>query len=296
MSIPKVSIRPAEAWVDYIAAEEIQNIVWQMKDATEILPAYLLKTAHQNGGLLLGAFVEDRMIGFVFGFIGIGDQKKDYVNMWHCSNVLAVLPEYQNRQVGEYLKFAQREYVLNQGIDLITWTFDPLQAKNAHFNLHRLGVVIRYYFPNMYGELTDSINAGLPSDRFKVEWWLNTVRVKKHALKLQEQTTWNSVIESDACTIFDVSFDSNNFPHIEKENELTCETILVDIPHNISILKDTDPALAKEWRARTRDLFQRSFKAGYTVVDFAISPGMPKNRAVYILTSKTVEANDNLDV
>jgi predicted GNAT superfamily acetyltransferase len=91
--------------------------------------------------------------------------------------MVGVAPEYQNRGVGRLLKFAQREEALSRGIDLVEWTFDPLQTRNAHFNLVRLGALVRRLVPNFYGRTSSPLHAGLPTDRLVAEWWLKSPRV-----------------------------------------------------------------------------------------------------------------------
>jgi len=94
------------------------------------------------------------------------------------SHMVAVLEEYQNRGVGRMLKLAQRENALDRGINLIEWTFDPLQLKNAYFNIERLGAIVRRYIPNLYGRTSSPLHAGLPTDRLVAEWWVGSQRVE----------------------------------------------------------------------------------------------------------------------
>lgn len=269
------SIRPIKTWEECLAVVEIQNAVWQSDDGRFAVPPKLLMDINNNGGLLLGAFIGERMIGFVLSFLGTNGQK-------HCSDRLAVLPEYRTQKIGERLKLRQREYVLAQGIELITWTFDPLQAINANLNLARLGAIARTYIPNAYGEMTDSINVGLPSDRFEAEWRLNSPNVQEHIGRKTNQMTWETFINAGIRVVFEIGFDSD-FPRIEREYELSGDSLLVEIPTNIGALKSTAPSLAQEWRLRTRSLFERAFGNRYAATDFLFWARGKQRRAAYVL-------------
>src|SRR5574341_1774466 len=283
-SEPTVSIRPINKWQEYLATEELQRMVWQMPDWRDAVPANLLITIHKNGGIVLGAFDQnERLVGLVFSFLG-SEEHRGQMKIKHCSHMLAVLPEYQAQKIGARLKFTQREYALAQGIDLITWTYDPLQAINANLNLARLGAMARRYIPDAYGEMTDGINAGLSSDRFQVEWWLNAPRVKERAEGKPRHADWETLARAGARPVFEIAFDAHHLPHIERENESASDLLLVEMPSNLNTLKAHSPALAQEWRLRTRDFFQRAFAAGYAAIDFVIGTRGGHRRAAYALT------------
>ena len=166
-----VEIRPIQAHDEYWAVEQLQREVWGLADV-EIVPNHLLLTAQKNGGLLLGAFdvppegEEEQFVGFVFGFVGLSSGG----GVKHCSHMAGVAPAYQNQNLGYRLKLAQRQQVLSQGIDLATWTFDPLESRNANLNFRKLGATSRTYLRDLYGSMRNTLNVGLPSDRFQVDW------------------------------------------------------------------------------------------------------------------------------
>lgn len=159
-----IKIRSVKTVKEYHTCEDIQKQVWQFSDR-EIIPVNELITIQRSGGLVLGAFLGNKMVGFAFGFAGIQDGK-----LIHSSRMLAVLPEYRNYDIGFRLKLAQRAFALRQGIKLVTWTFDPLQSLNAFFNIAKLGITIRRYFVNLYGNSSSVLNKGVPTDRFLAEW------------------------------------------------------------------------------------------------------------------------------
>src|SRR5215213_2400899 len=148
-----ITIRPLTSLDEYAAAEQLQQDCWQ-SGPIEAVPSHLMLTMQNEGGLVLGAFTaEEHLIGFVLGFLGReGSQLK------HCSHMAAVLPAYRRQHIAYRLKMAQRDFVLGQSLDLVTWTFDPLQFPNALLNIARLGAVSRTYKRNVYGLLRDELN------------------------------------------------------------------------------------------------------------------------------------------
>jgi predicted GNAT superfamily acetyltransferase len=150
--------------------------VWRFADL-EALPVRLFVTAVRVGGQALGAFDDDRMVGFCLAIPGVkrGPQPRSYLH----SHMLGVLDAYRNAGVGRLLKLAQRQDALVRGVDLIEWTFDPFEAKNAYLNLERLGAIVRRYVRNMYGTTTSPLHGGLPTDRCVAEWWIGSERVER---------------------------------------------------------------------------------------------------------------------
>jgi predicted GNAT superfamily acetyltransferase len=132
----------------------------------------MLVVATKIGGQLLGAFDGDRLIAFCLAIPGLKGDGRVYLH----SHMLGVLPEYRNAGLGSRLKLRQKEDALARGIDLIEWTFDPLELKNAYFNIERLGVVIRQYVRNQYGISTSALHGGVPTDRCVAEWWIREPR------------------------------------------------------------------------------------------------------------------------
>ncbi|MHB8748353.1 MAG: hypothetical protein ACYDBJ_04100, partial [Aggregatilineales bacterium] len=171
---PDVTIRTLQTQADYHRAEEAQRTMWGMRDNLEVVPLHVLITAQKNDGLVAGAFdTNDRMIGFLFGFIG----RTKTGRFKHCSHLMGIDPGLRRSGLGEAMKRFQYEYVRAQEIELITWTFDPLEGVNASLNIRKLRTVARTYYQNLYGNMDDGHNAGLPSDRFEVEWWIGHPRV-----------------------------------------------------------------------------------------------------------------------
>ena len=148
-----IKFRRLEGVEDAAQVEEVQRAVWPGNE-TEVVPAHALLALSENGGVLIGAFDGDRLVGYVLGFLGTDSQSPDrpaMARLKHCSHMLGVHPDFRDRNIGYQLKIAQREAVVEQGIRLITWTYDPLLSRNAQLNIRRLGTVCSTYKRNIYG-------------------------------------------------------------------------------------------------------------------------------------------------
>jgi predicted GNAT superfamily acetyltransferase len=145
----------------------LQKTIWGFDDA-DLLPFRMMVVATKIGGQLLGAFDDSLMIAFCLSIPGLKPDGKVYLH----SHMLGVLPAYRNAGVGRQLKMRQRDDALARGIDLIEWTFDPLDLKNAYFNIERLGAIVRRYLRNQYGISSSLLHGGLPTDRCVAEWWI----------------------------------------------------------------------------------------------------------------------------
>jgi predicted GNAT superfamily acetyltransferase len=207
--------------------------------------------------------------------------------------MLAVHPDIRGRGLGFALKRAQWQMVRHQGIDRITWTYDPLLSRNAHLNIARLGAVCNTYLREVYGEMRDGLNIGVSSDRFEVDWWVNTQRVgrrlsSKPRLRLDLAHFFAAGAEIINPTQIDgqgwpVPSASINFPAIKDHREFESMIILVEIPADFLAMKAVNIDLAKEWRLHTRNIFEGLFGDGYLVTDFVHLPGI-NPRSYYVLS------------
>jgi predicted GNAT superfamily acetyltransferase len=159
-------------------AVALQKTIWGFEDA-DLLPFRMFVVATKIGGQLLGAFEGDRMIAFCVSIPGLKKGGKVYLH----SHMLGVLPEYRNAGVGRKLKLRQRDDALAREIDLIEWTFDPLDVKNAHFNIERIGAIVRRYARNQYGVSSSALHGGLPTDRLVAEWWIGKPRPQAEVIE-----------------------------------------------------------------------------------------------------------------
>lgn len=253
----RVLIRPVDTVAEYRQCEDLQAEVWGSDDIVGI-PLLGLMTAQENGGLVLGAFTPSgRLAGFVYSFPGLTSAGK----LKQCSVILGVDPSYQHLGLGFRLKMAQREEALRLGIDLITWTFDPLRSVNAYLNFTKLGTVASAYLPNVYG-LGRGLNDGLETDRLLVEWWL-TDKEGEDADALERP-------DASVATVNTVEWHPRHDVPVNRRYELgrTEETLLVHIPRDMESVKEADLDLARAWRSEIREMLCGYLGRGYLVRGF----------------------------
>ncbi len=285
------TLRILETPEDLLAVEDLQRLIWPGSEA-DLVPAHLLITAAHNGGLVIGAFIpgkqpgeKEQLIGFVFGFPGLY-HTPDGPRPKHCSHMLGVHPDYRNRGLGFALKRAQWQMVRHQGLDRITWTYDPLLSRNAHLNITKLGAVCNTYLREVYGEMRDALNAGLPSDRFEVDWWINTERVNRRlSRRARLRLDLAHFLAGGAEILNPCRVSSSGWPEPPEEylSPQGEPLVLVEIPDDFLSLKADDLDLALRWRLHTRVLFEDLFRRGYLVTDFVYLPGRHP-RSYYVLS------------
>ncbi len=255
-----ISIRAAATIEDCQAIERLQAEIWGTTDL-DVAPSSLLLIVAKEGGLVLLALDNHEPIGFSFGLLGLTEQN----TLKLVSHQTGVLPKYQSSGVGYQLKLAQREAALARHLDLITWTFDPLQSRNAYLNLNKLGAVCHTYLRHLYGDMPDALNRGLPSDRFRVDWWIASGHV---ARRLAGQAT--NLIPTNAAypTINPTLTLPNGFlappATFDPPEAPFC---WVQVPPELPPLKAKAPDLALQWRLHTREIFEAYFGAGYSAVE-----------------------------
>ena len=267
-----IVIREIDGGAELRAVEELQKEVWGVPDL-DVVPLSHLVAAKVAGGVLLGAFDRETLVGFAYGFVSY-----EHGTVAHHSHMLAVKPTYRNFNLGRRLKLAQRERVLAQGINLMTWTFDPLQSLNAHFNFNKLGVVSDRYFVNFYGEEAASFLHRNGTDRLWVTWPLTSRRVGGR-LKGKVPT-----LELGSATPL-VQLSADDTPRRSEMAEgLAREQALIEIPADISALEHRNAGLAFEWREATRQAFTEAIAAGYLVEEFYRRNRGEQQLGVYLLS------------
>ena len=244
----KHNIRPLVAYEEYKACERLQSEVMGLSDL-DVAPYPLLQSFAQAGGAVLGAFDGPDMVGCVFGYVGLGEDGVFY----HRSQRLAVLPAYQGRGVGEALKRAQAAHALARGLRLMCWTFDPLRARNAHLNLHKLGAMSQVYLPDAYAALSSARDAGAPIDRLWVEW------------KLDAAQSSRTLPDLDTAPI---ALRNANDRLAELNLSAQADVLLIEIPDDIDAVRARDAVLGRAWREATRRVFMAYFARGYCAIDF----------------------------
>lgn len=283
-----MNIRLLTSLEDMVQVEELQRLIWPGSE-TDIVPSHLLTTVAQNGGIVIGAVQGQEIIGFVYGFLGTDEGSPDRVaaaRLKHCSHQLGVHPDHRNQGIAYQLKLAQRREVIRQGIRLATWTYDPLMSVNAYLNIRELGAVCRTYKREVYGEMRDGLNQGLPSDRFQVDWWVTSNRVESRIKKARRPLDLANYLSAGATKLVSAALQDNGLPRPDRAKDQPSGNLaLVEIPPDFLAVKQADMSLAREWRLLTRQAFEDVFQAGYLVTDFLYLKGETFPRSYYVLSS-----------
>ncbi|WP_180954072.1 GNAT family N-acetyltransferase [Bacillus sp. M6-12] len=260
--------------------QRLEKEVWNM----DALPLHQTITAAQNGGLILGAFIGDELIGFSYGFAGF-NKGKSYL----CSHMLGIHPHHQDKGIGARLKQEQMEIAREMGYDLIVWTYDPLESRNGYLNLSKLHAICSTYVEDCYGEMEDSFNSGLPTDRFKVEWWINSPHVmERHSIEdisLESSFRWEMTEDKHPKLInVEETLENITFP----------ESVVIPVPACFQKLKSENNELAIDWRFKTRQIFQTLFSNGYAVASLSKSENQLVHHYV-LVPKKTLQLNDKAE-
>ncbi|MGE7903244.1 GNAT family N-acetyltransferase [Peribacillus sp. NPDC094092] len=271
----EIAIRSIHRIEELEDIRKLESAIWGENDS---IPTHQTITAVKNGGLVLGAYCGEKLIGFQYSFPGFNGQ-----STYLCSHILGIDEQFRNKGIGEKLKLAQREEALKLGYSLITWTYDPLESINGYLNIAKLGGGCSTYIANCYGEMEDLLNSGVPSDRFLVEWHIGE---KKKANSSGREIPLDVVIEKSLIqweTIekgVPVPSFSLSLP------EQKCDTAFVAIPKDFRTIRATNSQAANEWRMKTRDIFTDLFQQGWEVTDFIKNSMTEIPVQFYVLTRK----------
>jgi predicted GNAT superfamily acetyltransferase len=297
----EITIRPMTSMAAIREIEPVQRSIWNYGDL-EILPCHTLHALAQNGAALLGAYDGAKLVGFSLAVLGTieSPERIDQVaaaRLKMYSVVTGVLAAYQGRGVGFELKLAQREFALRIGVRLITWTYDPLESRNARFNVGKLGVICHRYLRHFHGDISGQ-NAGLPTDRFEAEWWVTSNRVEGRVVKKRGALSLEALLGAGALLVNEASFDDQGLPVPAGDASRGKATtkygpgnsailLLVEIPANFQEIRQKDSALALRWRQHSRQLFEELFLNSYMVSDFVHQQDPAQRRhSYYLLTHK----------
>ena len=268
---------------EFAQVVELERQIWG-PGYDEVVPVPILAVSVHRGGVLIGAFDGDRMIGFVYSLPGI---KHGKATQW--SHMAGVVAEHRSAGLGQTLKLLQRDRTLAMGLDLIEWTYDPLQAMNAHLNFAKLGVVVEEYEENIYGESSSVLHRGSPTDRFVAEWHVNEPHVERRTSDKAGLLMRDASVSS--APIVNPSKPSAEWlAPSEGRIDLEDRRVLVEIPVGFTEMQAQAPQLALEWRMATRRIFQAYFARHYRVVDFFLSKAA--GRGQYLLSRKVEEASE----
>jgi chorismate synthase len=255
------TIRPFASIAEFKECVRFQEETWG-EGFSERVPVAILKVGLRLGGIVAGAFdAEGALAGFVFGMTGV--QEGEVV---HWSDMLAVRPELQDAGLGVRLKAYQREELISRGVTRMHWTFDPLEAKNAHFNLNKLGAVAGEYVRDMYGRTDSPLHRGIGTDRFVPTWAMDSPRVTERLVEGRPGP--DPVADRGAQPTFGVLREGDlNLPG-EPDLAIDADQLLVPIPDSIQALRDASLEAALRWRIATRSVLPTYFERGYEAREF----------------------------
>lgn len=231
----QITLRHLSALPEFAEAVRLQQEIWGFHEI-ELLPVRLFVVATKVGGQAIGAFDGDHMIAFLLAIPGL--KHAPQLDPWPYlhSHMMGVLPDYRNYGVGRMLKLEQRKEAMSRGIKLIEWTFDPLEIKNAYFNIERLGAVVKRYVPNQYGVTTSSLHGGLPTDRCVAEWYITSPRV--HCI---------------------INGNPDSRSPVEER---------IEVPNDIDQIRASNAHRARDIQRAVSDKFQFCFQRGLVVTGF----------------------------
>jgi predicted GNAT superfamily acetyltransferase len=277
---PQIVIRDLRNIDDLRQLKAVEKEVWGMADEDSI-PLTLAVACKAAGNIFVGAFDKDKLVGFAFGFLG-----REHGQTTIHSHMLAVLDPYRHLDLGSRLKQAQRERAMAMGVHEMTWTFDPLQSRNAHFNFAKLGVVSDLYKVDFYGPETSSTLHRNGTDRLWVRWMLNARRVRDRLAGKGARTETLDALRLLAPL---VRFNGDGRPvRADLADSLSRQRVSIEIPGEILDVERADMGLAREWRETTRWAFREAVKAGFFVAEFCRSIRGQQGPGAYLLQKGTV--------
>jgi len=281
--MPTIAYRDLTTLDEFAQVVELERQIWG-PGYDEVVPVPILAVSVHRGGILIGGFEGDRMIGFVYSLPGIKDGKP---TQW--SHMAGVVSEYRNAGVGMELKLLQRQRTLAMGLDLVEWTYDPLQAMNAHLNFSKLGVVASEYAENIYGESSSPLHRGNPTDRFVAEWWVRKPHVERRLAAGNPALRMRTSEVADAVPVNRTAADGDWLESVDVDLSLDARRLVVEIPMGFTDMLARAPELALAWRICTRAIFTTYFDRGYQAVDFFLDRAARKG--AYLLVSQATSGS-----
>jgi predicted GNAT superfamily acetyltransferase len=264
-----VHIRDLHSLDEFRTVVALEQEIWGYTDPADIVTVPVFIITVKRGGILIGAFdPHDHMVGFAFSIVGM---KNGRATQW--SHMMGVVAAERRSGLGRALKLAQRERAVAAGFDLMEWTFDPLQALNAHLNFARLGVVCQEYARNVYGESTSALHRGTPTDRFVVEWHLREPHVERriHRPDGDGAGTTARAAEAAEAPVANTVMPAGDWLRTNPGDlAIDGPRLWVEIPAAFTEMQQHAPDLALEWRHQTREIFETYFARGYRAVDFEL--------------------------
>ncbi|MFN8374630.1 MAG: GNAT family N-acetyltransferase [Anaerolineae bacterium] len=288
MTQHEITIRPLKTLDEMYAVADLQKVHWGDDDES-LVPAHMLYSLASYGGHVLGAFDGDKLVGALIGFLGTHDEEPErpaMANLQIVSKRMVVDPEYRSQGIGYRLKLAQRDFARQQGVRLVTWTFDPLLAANAHLNIRKLGGISLRYLKDYYGTSEHGNLATLgSSDRLLVEWWITHRRIEERLTGTRGVLKLSAYLEANTPILNPTTLGEDGFVRPgARPNSLAGTLALIEIPLNYPAIVKRDEALARQWRTHSRQVFMNAFAEGFVVTDFLRETYEGRDRAFYMMS------------
>ena len=265
----KFDIRPLKESIEFRHCERVQQAIW----GSVSVAAEVMIVTQKFGGMVLGAFADRKLVGFIYAFLGRREGQ-----LIHWSHMMGLLPELRDKGLGLRMKLAHREFALRQGIKAICWTFDPLQSRNASLNLVKLGARVEQYIVDCYGDFPSIIERGVPSDRLVVKWRITTKSVARRLAGQRPRPANLSWPRVNATRVNKRGMIENrDIDFRRRESKL-----LLEIPANTDEMRKKAITLAKRWRLETREIFLCYFSQGYRVNGFLTVRDSSCDRCYYV--------------
>jgi len=263
---------------DFASVVALEQEIWG-PGYDEPVPVPILAVTVLRGGILMGAFDAGRLIGFVYSLPGL---KHGQPMQW--SHMLGVVDGFRNDGIGHELKLLQRDRALAMGLSLIEWTFDPMQAMNAHLNFAKLGVVSDEYEENVYGASASPLHKGNPTDRLVAQWNIREPHVERRiaAARNRSALPLRAHDVAGAVPVNRLLPYADWYECAERDMDLDATRVVVEIPMGFTEMLTRAPDLALAWRMATRQMFFGYFARGYRAVDFLLDT--PNRKGAYLLT------------
>ena len=277
-----ILIRLAQSPADYEGCVELQRRVWGLADLEIASTIQMIASTLAGGTVHVAATRDGQRVGFAYAFPAL---RGGHAHLH--SDMLAVLPEFQKRGVGVRLKLAQREEALARGLDLVTWTFDPLQARNAQLNLRRLGATATEFLENVYGVTSSALHYGLPTDRLLVLWELRSPRVEQRVAGGEPPRV---ELTPDLPRINEVKWQGGWPVSSDPALDFAEPSLLLEIPPEFEVLSQSAPHVASDWHAKVRRALAAYFGRGYVASDLVPTEEAGRRRPFYLLTRTGHEA------
>lgn len=278
-----IHIRPLGTLEELKQVEAVQRAAWG--DPHTIIYQHMLISLVRNGGSVLGALKDGQVIGAVIGYLGLEDldsERPAMANLKLVSQRMAVLPEFRNSGVGYDLKLAQRRFAIEYGLRLITWTFDPLNSRNAHFNLRKLGALCQVYHRDYYGTSDSALVKAHSSDRLLCEWWVTSNRVQQRLNGGRSSLSLQMYLDGNANILNPSGISAANLPTPSEYLAQPNSTLaLVEIPEDYDAIVRADEGLAVAWRAQSRELLEGLIMQGWAATDFIHAEHEGRMRSFY---------------